>query len=275
VRFELAYYSIDPNIKVIAPWRIWDMKGRDDLIKYAKKHGIHVPVTKRKPYSSDGNLFHLSFEGGVLEDPWTPAPEEMFRLSLSPESAPDRPTYINIDFVDGDPVAINKKSFTPAKLLARLNSLGGRNGIGRVDMVESRYVGMKSRGVYETPGGTILFIARRAMESITMDREVMQLRDSLSSRYSQMIYNGYWFSPERTALQSLIDEGASGVTGTVRVKLYKGNVIIIGRRGDSTLYSSELATFEEDVVYDQKDAEGFININALRLKLKAMAGQGK
>ena len=278
VRFELGYYAFNPKIKVIAPWRIWDMKGRDDLIKYAKKHSIHVPVTKRKPYSSDGNLFHLSFEGGVLEDPWTPAPEEMFRLSVSPEKAPAKATSIDIDFVDGDPKKINNKPYTPAKLLARLNALGGRNGIGRVDMVESRYVGMKSRGVYETPGGTVLFIARRAMESITMDREVMELRDSLSSRYSQMIYNGYWFSPEREALQALIDEAAKGVTGTVRVKLYKGNVIVVGRKGrkgKKTLYSPELATFEEDVVYDQKDAEGFININALRLKLKAMGKAGK
>ncbi|MBE9532358.1 MAG: argininosuccinate synthase, partial [Proteobacteria bacterium] len=215
------------------------------------------------------------FEGGVLEDPWAPAPEEMFRMSVSPERAPDKATSINIDFVNGDPVAINNKRYSPAKLLARLNTLGGKNGIGRVDMVESRYVGMKSRGVYETPGGTILFTARRAMESITMDREVMQLRDSLSDRYSQMIYNGYWFSPEREALQTLIDESAKGVTGTVRVKLYKGNVIVVGRRGDKTLYSSELATFEEDVIYDQKDAEGFININALRLKLKAMTAKGK
>ncbi|MEE9542960.1 MAG: argininosuccinate synthase [Thermodesulfobacteriota bacterium] len=269
VRFELAYYAINPKIKVIAPWRIWDMGGREDLIKYAKKHGIHVPVTKRKPYSSDGNLFHLSFEGGVLEDPWAPAPEEMFRMTVSPERAPDKPTYLNIDFVNGDPKRINNKSYTPAKLLARLNSLGGRNGIGRVDMVESRYVGMKSRGVYETPGGTILFTARRAIESITMDREVMGLRDSLSPRYSQMIYNGYWFSPERTALQALIDEAAKGVTGTVRVKLYKGNVIVVGRKSKKSLYSPELATFEEDTVYDQKDAEGFIKINALRLKLNA------
>ncbi len=269
VRFELAYYAINPKIKVIAPWRIWDMGGREDLIKYAKKHGIHVPVTKRKPYSSDGNLFHLSFEGGVLEDPWAPAPEEMFRMTVSPERAPDKATYLNIDFVNGDPKRINNKSYTPAKLLARLNSLGGRNGIGRVDMVESRYVGMKSRGVYETPGGTILFTARRAIESITMDREVMGLRDSLSPRYSQMIYNGYWFSPERTALQALIDEAAKGVTGTVRVKLYKGNVIVVGRKSKKSLYSPELATFEEDTVYDQKDAEGFIKINALRLKLNA------
>lgn len=278
VRFELGYYAFNPKIKVIAPWRVWDMKGREDLIKYAKKHSIHVPVTKKKPYSSDGNLFHLSFEGGVLEDPWAPAPEEMFRMSVSPEKAPNKATSIDIDFVNGDPKKINNKAYTPAKLLARLNTLGGKNGIGRVDMVESRYVGMKSRGVYETPGGTILFTARRAMESITMDREVMGLRDSLSARYSQMIYNGYWFSPEREALQALIDEAAIGVTGTVRVKLYKGNVIVIGRRGrkgKKTLYSSELATFEEDVVYDQKDAEGFININALRLKLKAMGKSGK
>jgi argininosuccinate synthase len=268
VRFELAYYAFDPKIKVIAPWRIWDMGGREDLIKYAKKHGIHVPVTKRKPYSSDGNLFHLSFEGGVLEDPWAEAPEEMFRLSVSPEKAPNKPTYINIDFVNGDPKKINNKSLSPAKLLARLNSLGGRNGIGRVDMVESRYVGMKSRGVYETPGGTILFTARRAIESITMDREVMQLRDSLSPRYSQMIYNGYWFSPERETMQALIDESAKGVTGTVRLKLYKGNVIVVGRKSKKSLYKPELATFESEAVYDQKDAEGFIKINALRLKLK-------
>ena len=270
VRFELAYYSINPHIKVVAPWREWEMKGRADLIKYAKSHGIHVPVTKRNPYSTDRNLFHISFEGGVLEDTWKEAPEEMFVMSVSPEKAPQKATYVEIGFKKGDPVTINGKRLSPAKLLERLNKLGGRNGIGRDDCVESRYVGMKSRGVYETPGGTILHKARRAMESITMDREVMHLRDSLISRYSEIVYYGYWFSPEREALQALVDEAAMSVTGKVRLKLYKGNVIVAGRDAPDSLYHPHFATFEEDTVYDQSDAEGFIKINSLRLKLKAM-----
>ncbi|MBI5493304.1 MAG: argininosuccinate synthase [Deltaproteobacteria bacterium] len=275
VRFELTYYSINPHIKVIAPWREWDMKGRADLIRYAKKHGIPVPVTKSKPYSSDRNLFHISFEGGILEDPWAEPPEDMYVLTKSPEKAPNRPSYVEVGFEAGNPVSVNGRRMAPAALLSRLNELGGENGVGRVDMVESRYVGMKSRGVYETPGGTILHAARRAVESITMDRELIHLRDSLTPRYSQLVYYGYWYSPERKALQGLIDEATGNVTGVARVKLYKGNVIIAGRKAQASLYHPDFATFEEDTVYDQKDAEGFIKINALRLKIKAMADRKK
>jgi argininosuccinate synthase len=273
VRFELTYYAIDPHIKVIAPWRKWHMKGRADLVRYAKSRGIPVPVTKTRPYSTDRNIFHISFEGGVLEDPWRPPPEDMFVLSVSPEKAPRRPTYVEIGIKNGDPVSLNGKKMTPAKLLQRLNRLGGKNGIGRVDCVESRFVGMKSRGVYETPGGTILHAARRAVESITMDREVMHLRDSLISRYSELVYYGYWFSPEREAIQGLVNEAVKGVTGTARLKLYKGNVTVVGRKAPGSLYHPDFATFEQDTVYDQTDAEGFIKINALRLKLKAMTGR--
>ncbi len=270
VRFELTYYSINPHIKVIAPWREWDMKGRADLIRYARRHGIPVPVTKAKPYSSDRNLFHISFEGGILEDPWAEPPENMYVLTKSPQKAPNRPAYAELGFEGGNPVSVNGKHLSPAKLLSRLNELGGENGVGRVDMVESRYVGMKSRGVYETPGGTILHAARRAVESITMDRELMHLRDSLTPRYSELVYNGYWYSPERNALQALIDEATRNVTGVARMKLYKGNVTVAGRKAQASLYHPDFATFEEDAVYDQKDAEGFIKINALRLKIKAM-----
>lgn len=270
VRFELAYYAIDPHIKVLSPWREWELKGRDDLIKYAKAHGIHVPVTKRKPYSTDRNLFHISFEGGILEDPWKAPPEDMFVLSRSPEAAPDKPSYVTIDFNSGDPVSLNGKKMKPAALLHELNLKAGRAGIGRVDIVESRYVGMKCRGVYETPGGTVLHHARRAVESITMDREAMHLRDSLTPKYAELIYNGYWFSPEREALQALIDEATKVVTGTVKLKLYKGGVSTVGRKADKALYHPDYATFEEDTVFNQKDAEGFIKINSLRLKLKAM-----
>ncbi|HKZ46713.1 MAG TPA: argininosuccinate synthase [Thermodesulfobacteriota bacterium] len=270
VRFELTYYAFDPHIKVIAPWREWDMKSRTDLIDYAERHGIPVTATKAKPYSSDRNLFHISFEGGILEDPWVEPPEDMFVLSVSPMKAPDKQTYVEIDFKDGDPVAVDGKKIAPARLLAELNKLGGKNGVGRVDVVENRYVGMKSRGVYETPGGTILHAARRAVESITMDREVMRLRDSLITRYSELVYYGYWYSPEREMLQKMIDEAAKGVTGTARIKLYKGNCDVVGRKSNRSLYHPDFATFEEDVIYDQKDAEGFIKLNALRLKIKAM-----
>ncbi|MBI5887267.1 MAG: argininosuccinate synthase [Deltaproteobacteria bacterium] len=274
VRFELTYYAINPHIKVIAPWREWKMKGRAELIHYATIHGIPVPVTKSKPYSSDRNLFHISFEGGILEDPYAEPPEDMYVLSVSPEKAPNKAAYVEIGFESGDPVSVNGKKLSPAKLLALLNVFGGANGIGRVDMVESRYVGIKSRGVYETPGGTILHAARRAVESLTMDRELMHLRDSLVTRYADLVYNGYWYSPERTALQALIDNATSGVTGTARLKLYKGNVIVAGRKAEKSLYHPDFATFEEDTVYDQKDAEGFIKINALRLKIKAMVERG-
>jgi len=275
VRFELTYYAIDPHIKVIAPWREWAFRGRTELIDYAERHGIHVTATHERPYSSDRNLFHISFEGGILEDPWIEPPEEMFVLTVSPEKAPNKPTYVEIDFKGGDPVAINGRKLTPARLLARLNKIGGENGIGRVDAVENRYVGIKSRGVYETPGGTILHIARRAVESITMDREVMHLRDSLITRYSELVYYGYWYSPEREMLQAMIDKATEGVTGTARLKLYKGNCDVVGRCSPNSLYHPDLATFEEDVVYDQKDAEGFIKLNALRLKIRAMVEKGQ
>ena len=267
VRFELAYMALDPGIKIIAPWRTWDFKGREDLMDYARSKGIPVPVTKKKPYSSDRNLLHISFEGGILEDTWSEPPEDMFVLSVSPEEAPDKPTYLEIEFKEGNPVSVNGEAMSPANLLAHLNDLGGRNGVGRVDMVENRYVGMKSRGVYETPGGTILRVAHIAMESITVDREVMHIRDGLIPRYSDIIYNGYWFSPEREMLQTLIDETQKNVNGVVRIKLYKGNCIVVGRMSSSSLYDSDFATFEEDEVYRQKDAEGFIRLNGLRLKI--------
>jgi argininosuccinate synthase len=274
VRFELAYMALDPELKIIAPWKIWDFKGREDLIRYAKRKGLSVPVTKEKPYSSDRNLLHISFEGGILEDPWQEPSDDMFVMSLSPQDAPDKATYIEIDFEKGNSVALDGENLTPATLLQRLNEVGGQNGIGRVDMVENRYVGMKSRGVYETPGGTILRVAHIAMESITMDREVMHIRDGLTPKYSEMIYYGYWFSPEKRALQCLIDETQRDVTGTVRLKLYKGNCTVVGRKSDVSLYSGEFVTFEEDSVYDQKDAEGFIRLNGLRLKIANLMKRG-
>jgi argininosuccinate synthase len=271
VRFELGCWALYPGIKIIAPWKMdeWKLRSREKMIDYAKKHGIDVPVTKKKPYSMDRNLLHISFEGGILEDLWNAPDEGMFVLSCSPEKAPNKPTEIVISFVDGDPVAVDHRKMSPAKLLAKLNELGGKNGIGRIDIVENRYVGMKSRGVYETPGGTILKAAHRGMEQITMDREVMHLRDELMPRYAALIYNGYWFSPEREVLQRLVDEAQKGVTGDVRVKLYKGNCTVTGRRSKNSLYNPEIATFEEDAVYDQKDAAGFIKLNALRLKVRA------
>jgi argininosuccinate synthase len=267
VRFEMAYMALEPGLKIIAPWRIWDFKGREDLMEYARSRNIPVPVTKEKPYSSDRNLLHISFEGGILEDPWKEPPEDMFVLSVSPENAPDQATYIEIEFKEGNPNAINGEHMSPANLLAYSNVLGGKNGIGRVDLVENRFVGMKSRGVYETPGGTILRVAHQAIESITMDREVMHIRDGLIPRYAEMLYYGYRFSPEREILQSLIDETQKNVTGVVRLKLYKGNCMVVGRSSDFSLYDPDLATFEEENVYDQKDAEGFIRLNALRLKM--------
>ena len=277
VRFELTYMALNPRIKIIAPWKIWDFKSRSDLIAYAQKHGIPVPVTVKKPYSSDRNLLHISFEGGILEDPWLEPMEEMFILSKPPEKAPDKPLYVEIDFEAGTPVAVNGKRLSPGKLLTEVNRLGGEHGIGRVDIVENRYVGMKSRGVYETPGGTILHAAHRAVESITMDREVMHLRDSLIPRYAEMVYYGYWFAPEREVLQKMIDEGQRTVNGTARLKLYKGNCTVVGRKSAQSLYSADFATFEEDQVYNQKDAEGFIRLNALRLRIRAMVKekQGK
>lgn len=275
VRFEFAYMALDPTLRIIAPWKIWDFKGREDLIRYARKKGIPVPVTKERPYSSDRNLLHISFEGGVLEDPWQEPSEDMFVMSVSPQNAPDKATYVEIDFEDGNPVAIDGERLSPANLLERLNELGGKNGIGRVDIVENRYVGMKSRGVYETPGGTILRIAHIAIESITMDREVMHIRDGLTPKYSEMIYYGYWFAPERQMLQRLIDETQRSVTGRVRLKLYKGNCTVVGRKSDFSLYSDEFVTFEGDTVYNQKDAEGFIRLSGLRLKIANLMRQGK
>jgi len=239
-------------------------------MEYARSRGIPVPVTKEKPYSSDRNLLHISFEGGILEDTWAEAPEDMFVLSVSPEAAPDEPTYLEITYEKGNPVAVDGKEMSPAALLAQMNELGGRNGIGRVDMVENRYVGMKSRGVYETPGGTILRAAHIAMESITVDREAMHLRDALVPRYAEMVYNGYWFAPERDMLQALVDEAQKNVSGTVRLKLYKGNCMVVGRKSDGSLYNADFATFEGDEVYNQKDAVGFIRLNGLRLKIASL-----
>ncbi|MFP4572202.1 MAG: argininosuccinate synthase [Desulfobacterales bacterium] len=270
VRFELSYYAIDPHIKVIAPWREWKLNSRTALMAFAEKHGIPVTSTKEKPYSTDRNLLHISYEGGVLEDPWNPPPEDMFVLTVSPRQAPDEPEIIDIEFEHGNPMAINGLWLSPASLLEELNRLGGRHGIGRTDIVENRFVGMKSRGVYETPGGTILRAAHMAVESITMDREVMHLRDSLIPRYSEMIYNGFWFSPERELLQSMIDETQKNVSGTVRLELYKGNCRVMGRKSDESLYSEDFATFEDDSVYSQKDAEGFIRLNALRLRIRKL-----
>ncbi len=273
VRFELTYYYFDPNITVIAPWREWKFRSRETLIDFAQSRGIPVPVTPQRPYSSDKNLLHISFEGGILEDPWREPDEEMFVLTRSPEKAPDQPLYCEIDFEDGVPASIDGKKHSPAQLLARLNEIGGIHGIGRVDLVENRYVGMKSRGVYETPGGTILHIAHRAMESITMDREVMHLRDSLIPKIAELIYYGYWYSPEMDLLRKVVDETQQDVTGTVRLKLYKGNCMVVGRKADMSLYHSGFATFEEDEVYQQKDAEGFIKLNALRLRIRRMLGR--
>jgi argininosuccinate synthase len=271
VRFELTYYALKPAIKVIAPWRLWSLNSRTSLIAYARKHGISVPVTKARPYSTDRNLFHISYEGGILEDPWKEPPADMFVWCRSLEKAPNRAEYVEIDYLRGDPVAINGKTLSAAKLLAQLNDLGAKHGIGRVDLVENRYVGMKSRGVYETPGGTLLHAAHRALESITMDREVMRLRDSLMPRYAEMIYYGYWFAPEREVLQGAIDAAQRNVNGTARLKLYKGNVVVAGRKSDSSLYDPNMATFEQDTVYQQADAEGFIRLNALRLRLQKLS----
>ena len=271
VRFELTYYALKPAIKVIATWRLWSLNSRTSLIGYARKHGIPVPVTKARPYSTDRNLFHISYEGGILEDPWKEPPPDMFVWCRPLEKAPNRAEYVEIDYRRGDPIAINGKTLSAAKLLAQLNDLGAKHGIGRVDLVENRYVGMKSRGVYETPGGTILHAAHRALESITLDREVMRLRDALIPRYAEMIYYGYWFSPEREVLQGAIDAAQRNVNGTARLKLYKGNVVVTGRKSDSSLYDPKMATFEQDTVYQQADAEGFIRLNALRLRLQKLS----
>jgi len=274
VRFELGAYALMPDVRVIAPWREWDLLSRDKLLKYAEKHGIPVDYQKKKggaPYSMDANLLHISYEGGILEDPGYEPEESMWRITVSPEKAPNRPQYVELAYERGDIVAIDGKRLTPAKVLAELNRLGGRHGIGRLDLVENRYVGMKSRGCYETPGGTIMLRAHRAMESITLDREVLALKDDLMPRYARLIYNGYWFSPERRLLQILIDESQRPVNGTVRVKLYKGTVMTVGRASKTdSLFDPAISTFEDDRgAYDQADAEGFIRLNALRMRIEA------
>jgi argininosuccinate synthase len=267
VRFELAVMGLNPDLKVIAPWREWDLLSRTDLMDFAMQHGIEIPVTRRKPWSIDANLLHMSFEGGELEDPWTEAPRECHRMTVPMEDAPDEAEIITLDFERGDPVAINGVRHSPASLVEALNEIGGKHGVGRLDMVENRCVGMKSRGVYVTPGGTIIHFAHRDLEGLTLDREVMHLRDSLIPRYAEMIYNGFWFAPERECLQALIDKSQERVTGTVRLKLYKGHVIALGRKSPYSLYSESLATFEDDKdAYDQSDAEGFIRLMGLRLK---------
>jgi argininosuccinate synthase len=270
VRFELTVMALAPDLKTIAPWREWDFKSRTDLIRFAEENGIPVPVTKEKPYSSDRNLLHLSFEGGELEDPWNEPGPMSYQLAVAPEQAPDTPQILTIDFQCGDPVAVNGEKLSPATLIAKLNKIGGAHGVGRVDMVENRFVGMKSRGVYETPGGAIIHAAHRDLEGICLDREVMHLRDSLLPRYAEMVYYGFWYSPEREALQALIDKSQERVTGTVRLKLYKGAVYPLGRRSPNSLYNANLATFEEDSVYNQADAEGFIRLTGLRLRAGKM-----
>jgi argininosuccinate synthase len=270
VRFELAYLAMNPHIKIIAPWREWDLNSRTALMAFADEHGIEVPTTHAKPYSTDSNLLHISYEGGVLEDPWKPPPEDIFTLSVSPQQAPDQPEVIQIDFEKGDPVAVNGRKLSPGQLLSELNRLGGKHGIGRVDLVENRFVGMKSRGIYETPGGTIMRTAHMALESITLDREVLFLRDSLVPKYARLIYNGFWFSPEMQLLQNTIDQTQTHVSGEVQLELYKGNCQVLGRRSAQSLYSVDFATFEDDDVYDQQDAEGFIRIQALRLRIAKM-----
>src|ERR671936_1951774 len=270
VRFELTYAALAPQLTVIAPWREWNLNSRSALMDFARRHDIAVPVTAERPYSTDRNLFHISYEGGILEDPWAAPPDKMFQLTQSPEAAPDVPIELLVDFEHGNPVAVDGRRLAPVDLLTTLNRIGGEHGIGRVDLVENRYVGMKSRGVYETPGGTILHTAHRGLESITMDREVLHLRDSLIPRYAELIYYGYWYSPERELLQKTLDECTQDVTGTVRLSLYKGNVTVVGRRSPRSLYRPDFATFEADTVYRQRDAEGFINLNALRLKIRSL-----
>ena len=278
VRFELSAYALKPGIQVIAPWREWDLNSRETLMQYAANHKIPVDFSKagkKSPYSMDANLLHISYEGGILEDPWAEAEEDMWRWSVSPEAAPDTPTYIELTYEKGDIVAIDGVAMKAHEVLEKLNKLGGDNGIGRLDIVENRYVGMKSRGAYETPGGTIMMRAHRAIESITLDREVAHLKDSLMPKYAELIYNGYWWSPERTMLQTMIDETQSVVNGVVRLKLYKGNVIVVGRKSDDSLFDDKIATFEDDAgAYDQQDAEGFIKLNALRLRIAANKGRG-
>ena len=270
VRFELGYLCHDPDINIIAPWREWDLNSRTALMEFASRHGIDVQATHDKPYSTDSNLLHISYEGGILEDPWAEAPEDIFTLTVSPKQAQDEPEIIDLTFQQGNPVRLNGDELTPASMLKALNAQGGKHGIGRVDLVENRFVGMKSRGVYETPGGTILRAAHMALESITMDREVVHLRDTLIPKYAQLVYNGFWFAPEMKLLQNMIDMTQKNVSGTVRLELYKGNCRIVGRKSDRSLYREDFATFEDDQVYNQKDAEGFIRLNALRLRIQKL-----
>jgi len=276
VRFELGYYALKPDVHVIAPWREWELSSREKLLAYAETHGI--PIEKKKgqhsPYSMDANLLHISYEGGVLEDPWAEAEEDMWRWSVSPETAPDQAEYLELSYAQGDIVAVNGEAMSPAAVLAHLNKLGGKHGIGRADIVENRYVGMKSRGCYETPGGTIMLKAHRAIESLTLDREVAHLKDELMPRYASLIYNGYWWSPERKLMQAMIDASQATVNGVVRVKLYKGNVSVVGRKSEDSLFDASIATFEEDAgAYNQADAAGFIKLNALRMRISARKGR--
>jgi argininosuccinate synthase len=273
VRFELTYYALEPGIVVIAPWRMWDLGSRSALIAYAERHRIPVTVTREKPYSTDRNLLHVSYEGGVLEDPWREPYPDMFLLTVGAEQAPDTPEYVEIEYEHGDPVAVNGERLSPAALLARLNTIAGRHGVGRLDLVENRYVGMKSRGVYETPGGTVLHVAHRAVESLTLDREVLHLRDGMVPRYAEMVYYGYWFAPERRMLQAALDEAQRDVSGVARVKLFKGHASVAGRRADRSLYDPAIATFEEGGIYDQKEAEGFIRLSALRLRIRELVAK--
>ncbi|RMF24037.1 MAG: argininosuccinate synthase [Deltaproteobacteria bacterium] len=270
VRFELAFTALAPDLKIIAPWRIWNLGSRTKLYAFAREHGIEVPGTPERGYSMDANVLHTSYEGYDLEDPWAEPADDMFQRTVAPEEAPDRPEYVEIDYERGDPVAVDGRRMQPFELLAHLNEVAGRNGVGREDIVENRYVGMKSRGVYETPGGTVLHVAHRALESLVLDREVMHLRDSLIPRYAEMVYYGYWFSPEREMLQAAIDESQRVVSGTVRVKLYKGRASVAGRKSERSLYQPELATFEEDSVYSQADATGFIRLSGLRLRIRRL-----
>lgn len=272
VRFELTSYALKPDITVIAPWREWDLKGREDCVAYAKERGISVPVTKEKPYSTDANLLHISYEGGVLEDPWAAPPKNMWQRTVDPKDAPDEAETVEIQYEAGNPVAINGRRLEPVDLLTTANELGGKHGIGRVDIVENRFVGMKSRGCYETPGGTLLYHAHRAVESLALDRQVLRLRDELIPKYAEMVYNGFWYAPEREALQTMMDAIQQRVSGTARLELYKGNVTVTGRTSPNSLYRQDVVTFEEDTVYNQADAEGFIKLNALRLRIAKQLG---
>jgi argininosuccinate synthase len=269
VRFELTYYALEPDIKVVAPWREWEFKGRSDLIAYAREHDIPVAATAEKPYSTDRNLMHVSYEGGILEDPWAEPPSDIFQMTKSPEDAKAEAEYVTVGFEDGEPVSVNGEKLNPVALLTELNRVGGEHGVGRVDLVENRFVGMKSRGVYETPGVTILQAGHRAVESVTMDREVMRLRDALSLKFAESVYYGFWFAPESDLMRRTIDETQRGVTGEARLKLYRGSATVVGRRAPRSLYNERLATFEADTVYNQRDAEGFIKLNALRLRSRA------